>query len=643
MRSIFISHSSVDKATADAVAYALEREGITCWIAPRDIPAGSNYGAEISRAIRECAALVLIYSENSNTSNAVCREVQMAFDMQKIIIPLRIHKVSVSDDLNFYLSGLHWLDIDPSHFDFSGLLHTVRPVVPAAADEAAYVPQAVQAFAPPQATPPVYAPPEAPKEKFPVAALAVAACVILCLVLVGIVVLGDFGGNNNSAPNRANENERESEATFSQSGLSPEEIFANSADAVFQIFTYDERGHRESSGSGFFISADGIAITNHHVLDGAHDAVILTNNEEIYNVSGYYIFDDVNDLTVFQIYGSGFHFLNIGDSAAVQVGEDVYAIGSPHGNQNTFSRSYVSMLLADIFFDGYRPTDVIQITAPIFPGSSGGALLNGRGEVVGVTSAIDLNRASVAFAIPVTHINIWGSVGGNPLPLPFGSAQTAQSHQTHPVPDNNSISDFARFPGVPDFSTVSRSSAYIESYTNFLHDGFLFDELFLYSLPVDLFIPETDMYDDILMSRGFIIQEVINYSESTMLYFMHEHTGVSVVYDYYWDDEEIYLGIGTGNAWATIYGMRPPQTPLLGSWTTSLQTLTYFADGSGFMENFDASGRRTVIANFLFTANNGVLTYTRGPLDGSWMYSVNDNVITFTSLDDGLVLSYRRN
>ena len=129
MKSVFISHSSKDIATANLVVDCLEKEGISVWIAPRDIPAGSNYGASITKGIRECAVLVLLFSKESNESHAVFREVQMAFDEKKVIIPLRLEDVPVSDDLGFYLSGLHWLDALPKQKNVHELVQDVKQVL----------------------------------------------------------------------------------------------------------------------------------------------------------------------------------------------------------------------------------------------------------------------------------------------------------------------------------------------------------------------------------------------------------------------------------------------------------------------------------------------------------------------------------
>ena len=133
MKSVFISHSSKDKAIADVIVYSLEQEGISVWIAPRDIPGGSNYGASIAKGLKECEVLVLVFSKTSNESDAVFREVQIAFEQKKAIIPFRIDDVQVSNDLSFYLSGLHWIDgvqkrknVDILLKDVKGILQNLR-------------------------------------------------------------------------------------------------------------------------------------------------------------------------------------------------------------------------------------------------------------------------------------------------------------------------------------------------------------------------------------------------------------------------------------------------------------------------------------------------------------------------------------
>src|ERR1051326_2411156 len=107
---VFISHSAQDKAVADAVCAALERAGLRCWIAPRDVQPGRSFAGEITRAIQQSKAMVLIFSAYSNNSQQVLREVQLAVSSHLHIIQLRIEDVRPHDDLTYFLSPPHGLD-----------------------------------------------------------------------------------------------------------------------------------------------------------------------------------------------------------------------------------------------------------------------------------------------------------------------------------------------------------------------------------------------------------------------------------------------------------------------------------------------------------------------------------------------------
>src|ERR1700754_2219012 len=87
---LFISHSSADADTARTLVTDFENRGISCWIAPRDIPMGSSYQSEIVRAIEECRAVLLLFSKATNESEHVLREVELAAQGRKAIYPLRI-------------------------------------------------------------------------------------------------------------------------------------------------------------------------------------------------------------------------------------------------------------------------------------------------------------------------------------------------------------------------------------------------------------------------------------------------------------------------------------------------------------------------------------------------------------------------
>ncbi len=107
---IFISHSAKDKATADTVCARLEVEGFRCWIAPRDILAGLDWGEAILNAIEGCTIMVLIFSEHANTSVQIKREVERAVHKGKIIVPFRIENVMPSGTLEYFICTPHWLD-----------------------------------------------------------------------------------------------------------------------------------------------------------------------------------------------------------------------------------------------------------------------------------------------------------------------------------------------------------------------------------------------------------------------------------------------------------------------------------------------------------------------------------------------------
>ena len=112
---VFISYSSANKAIADATCHILEECGIPCWIAPRNIIPGKTWAGNIVQAIRECSLMVLIYSEDSNSSSQVANEVDKAFSHGKIIIPFMVDSTPMNDDFDYYLSRKHWLVAYPDY------------------------------------------------------------------------------------------------------------------------------------------------------------------------------------------------------------------------------------------------------------------------------------------------------------------------------------------------------------------------------------------------------------------------------------------------------------------------------------------------------------------------------------------------
>lgn len=105
MHDVFISYSSKDFSQAETVRNVLEKNGIPCWMAPRDIPGGSNYTKEIPSAIRNCQVFVLILSQNAQSSHWVLKELDSAVNCGKVILPFMLEDCQLNDEFNFLLTG----------------------------------------------------------------------------------------------------------------------------------------------------------------------------------------------------------------------------------------------------------------------------------------------------------------------------------------------------------------------------------------------------------------------------------------------------------------------------------------------------------------------------------------------------------
>ena len=107
---VFISYCAEDKPTADAVCATLEAQAIRCWIAPRDILPGIDWGEAIIDAINESHALVLVFTSKANDSPQIKREVERAVNRAIPIIPVRVEDALPSKSLEYFISTPHWLD-----------------------------------------------------------------------------------------------------------------------------------------------------------------------------------------------------------------------------------------------------------------------------------------------------------------------------------------------------------------------------------------------------------------------------------------------------------------------------------------------------------------------------------------------------
>ena len=107
---VFISYSTEDKPAADAVCAILESHGVRCWVAPRDIMPGADWGESIVKAIRASRVLLLVFSTNANKSKQIKREVEIAADGGVTIVPLRIENILPTESFKYFLGNIHWMD-----------------------------------------------------------------------------------------------------------------------------------------------------------------------------------------------------------------------------------------------------------------------------------------------------------------------------------------------------------------------------------------------------------------------------------------------------------------------------------------------------------------------------------------------------
>ncbi|MGB2678826.1 MAG: trypsin-like peptidase domain-containing protein [Candidatus Acidiferrum sp.] len=150
-------------------------------------------------------------------------------------------------------------------------------------------------------------------------------------------------------------------------------------------------------GTGFLVRADGAVLTNYHVIATGNVGVVKFADGTILPVDGVLATDKFRDLAIIKIHGKTFPTLTLGNSDQIQVGEEVVAIGNPLGLELTVSNGILSGIRTDEKEDG----KLLQITAPISRGSSGGPLFNMSGEVVGINALILEGGESLNFAIPI--------------------------------------------------------------------------------------------------------------------------------------------------------------------------------------------------------------------------------------------------
>lgn len=183
-----------------------------------------------------------------------------------------------------------------------------------------------------------------------------------------------------------------------QSGQLSKEIYIFHTDPVVKIHNIVDN-EIVSSGTGFIVDKSGVVVTNAHVIDLADELKVITKDNKEYKVSHYYTINNHKDYAILKINStSNFPIVRLGDSDKSSVGDDIVAVGNPHGFlTHTLTKGIIS---SKRFFDN---VEYLQIDATIAPGSSGGPLFDINRQVIGITTSGFLYE-NFNFAIPINYI-----------------------------------------------------------------------------------------------------------------------------------------------------------------------------------------------------------------------------------------------
>ncbi|MGH9473658.1 MAG: S1C family serine protease [Terriglobales bacterium] len=201
--------------------------------------------------------------------------------------------------------------------------------------------------------------------------------------------------------------------------------------AVVLVKGTSSDGRTIYQGTGFLVRPDGVVVTNYHVIANDASAVVKLPNGAFFQVKGVLAEDSRRDIAILKVQGTGLRTLDLGNSGDVQVGEEVVAIGNPLSLESTVSSGIISGLREDPSLGGR----LLQITAPISHGSSGGPLFDLHGRVIGITTAYLSGGESLNFAIPIDDLKpLLRRVSAQAAPLPGGASQVEPASRRMGVP-----------------------------------------------------------------------------------------------------------------------------------------------------------------------------------------------------------------
>ena len=228
--------------------------------------------------------------------------------------------------------------------------------------------------------------------------------------------------------------------------------------ATVYLEMQDSKGVPLGFGSGFFVG-DNLIATNYHVIEGAaRGSAKLVGRFSTYTIEGVTATDKTNDLALLKVTVSGINPLPLGNSSDVKIGETIYVAGNPKGLEGTFSNGIISSRR-----DPYTK-ERLQMTAPISPGSSGGPVLNSKGEVIGVSFMTLVGGQNLNFAIPSRYLRELLTESTPAKPLAEGNRSiSAETYFTW----GNTKYDLGDYKGaIADFDTAIRLNPDAAVYNN---------------------------------------------------------------------------------------------------------------------------------------------------------------------------------
>lgn len=176
------------------------------------------------------------------------------------------------------------------------------------------------------------------------------------------------------------------------------EIGKRVSHAVVKLESYDGEGQAIGLGTGFVVNSNGLIVTNYHVIRDAYQMKVTSAGGDVYSVDGVVDFDPNKDFAILKVTAFDLPVVELGNSNQVDVLEEVIAIGHPLGLQFTSSTGVISQVREK---NGYS---MLQTTAPISPGNSGGPLVNLKGQVIGIVTEQMTEGQNLNFALPINYV-----------------------------------------------------------------------------------------------------------------------------------------------------------------------------------------------------------------------------------------------